>query len=75
MIRVSTCLWDCRSCAKHGNSAWLFVASMTWTYAGDVNSALGENWKEHSSSTISSKASYNGEGNVETRNLYKACWQ
>ena len=75
MIKVSTYWRDCRSCAKHGNSAWLFVASVTWTYAGDVNSASGENWKEHSSSTISSKASYNGENNVRTRNLHKACWQ
>ena len=38
-----------------------------------VNSASGENWKETSSSTISTEASFNGD--EETFNVNKTCWQ
>ena len=41
---------------KHGNSASVFVARVMGRYEGDVNSASGENWKEPSSSTISTEA-------------------
>ena len=46
-----------------------------WTYEGDVNSASGENWKETSSSVISTRASFNGDSNEETLNVNKTCWQ
>ena len=42
------------------------VASMMWTYNGDVNSVSVENWKEPSLSTISPEASFNGDSNEET---------
>ena len=41
------------------------------TYPGDVNSASGENLKESSTSTISTKASFNGDSNEETLNVKK----
>ena len=40
-----------------------------------MNSASGENWKEHSSTTISPEASFNGDSNEETLNVNKTCWQ
>ena len=46
-----------------------------WTYKGDMNSASGENWKEASSSTISTEASFNGDSNKENLNVNKTCWQ
>ena len=46
-----------------------------WTYKGDVNSALVENWKEPSSSIISLEASFNGGSNEDTLNVKKTCWQ
>ena len=47
-----------------------------WTYKGDdVNSVSGENWKEPSSSTISTEASSISDSNEETLNSNKACWQ
>ena len=46
-----------------------------WTYKDDVNSASGENWKTPESSTISTEASSNGDGNEETLNVNKPCWQ
>ena len=36
-----------------------------------MNSASGENWKEHSSSTILTEASVNGDSNEETLNVKK----
>ena len=45
------------------------VGKVAWTYKGDVNSASGENWKEPSSSTISTEASCNGDNNEQTPNV------
>ena len=45
------------------------VGKVAWTYKGDVNSASGENWKEPSSSTISTEASFNGDNNEQTPNV------
>ena len=36
-----------------------------------MNYASGENWKEASSSTISTEASFNGDSNGETLNVNK----
>ena len=63
MLKVSTCLYNCISCAKHGDSASVSVAREMWMYKGDVNSALGENWKETSSSTTSKKTSFISDSN------------
>ena len=60
---------------KHGDSASLSIAKVMWTYKGDANSALGENWKELSSSAISPEASFNDNSNEETLNINKTCWQ
>ena len=46
-----------------------------WTYNNDVNSVSGENWKEPSSSTISSDGSFNDNSNKETLIVNKICWQ
>ena len=46
MLRVSTCFYHCRSCAKHGDSASLSFARVMWMYEGDMNSASRENWEE-----------------------------
>ena len=48
---------------------------MMWTYKGDENLASGENWKERSSSIISTEASSVNDSNEETLNLNKTCWQ
>ena len=40
-----------------------------------MNSASGGNWKEPSSSTVSTEASFNGDSNEETLNVNKTCWQ
>ena len=40
-----------------------------WTCKSDVNSASGENWKEPSSSTISTETSFNGDSDEETLNV------
>ena len=45
------------------------VGKVAWTYKGDVNSASGENWKEPSSSTISTETSFNGDNNEQTPNV------
>ena len=50
------------------------------TYKGDANSPSGENWKEPSSSTISSstistEASSISDSNEKTLNLNKTYWQ
>ena len=39
-----------------------------------MNSALRENWKEPSSSLISTEASFNSDSNKETLNENKNCW-
>ena len=46
-----------------------------WAYKCGVNSASGENWKEHSSSTISTEGSFNGNGKEETLDVNKTCLQ
>ena len=49
---------------------------MKWFYfsvKGDLNSALGENSKEPSSSTISTGASFNDDSNEETLNINNVC--
>ena len=40
-------------------------------YKGELNSASGENWKEPSSSTISTEALFNGDSNEDTLNITK----
>ena len=42
-----------------------------WTYKGDVNSALGGNSKEPSSSTISAEASFDDDINKKVINVNK----
>ena len=74
-LRVSTCFWHCSSCAKFGDSTSVSVASMMWMYESDIDSASGENWKEPSSSAISTEASFNGYSNKESLNVNKVCWQ
>ena len=59
---------------KHGDSASV-SARVTWMYNCDVNSASGRNWKESSSSTISTEASINGDSNDERYNVNKMWWQ
>ena len=41
----------------------------------DVNSALGENSKEPSSSTVTTEASFDDDSNEETHNVFKVCQQ
>ena len=48
---------------------------MRRTYKSDANSASGENWKEPSSSKISTEASFNGDSKGETLNVNKTCLQ
>ena len=40
---------------KYDESASVSIPRVMWTYMGDVNSALGENSKESSSSTTSAR--------------------
>ena len=75
MLRVSTCFWHCSSCVKHGASGSVSVAKVIWTYQCGVNSASAENWKEPSSSTKSTGASFNENSKEETLKVYKTCWQ
>ena len=63
MLRVSTCSSHCNSCAKQGEWFCFSVCFKGVTYMGDGNSASGENWKEPSSSAISTEASFNGDSN------------
>ena len=44
-------------------------------YNSDVNSALGENSKEPSSSTVTTEASFDDDSNEETLNVFKVCQQ
>ena len=61
------------SCAKHGDAASMSVARVTWRYKGDVNSVSGENWKQPSSSTISTEKSFKSDSNEDTHNANKTC--
>ena len=58
------------SCEKHDAAASVSVARVMWTYKGDVNSALGGNSKEPSSSTVSAETSFDEDSNNETLNVY-----
>ena len=58
---------------KHGASTSMPAARVIWTYKGGVNSVLRENWKEPSSSTISTEASFNENSKEETLNENKTC--
>ena len=51
------------------------VATVMWTYKGDVNSALGKNSKEPSLSAISAQASFNDDSNEEIVNINKVFQQ
>ena len=64
-------LWEYwSSCEKHDAAASVSVAKVMWTYKGDVNSALGGNSKEPSSSTVSAETSFDEDSNNETLNVY-----
>ena len=63
------------SFSKHGDSASVFVAKVMQTYKSDENSSSRENWKELSSSTKSTKASFNDDSNEETLNVNRTRWQ
>ena len=53
-----------------------FTLRVMRAYKGDGNSASGKNWKELSSSKISTEGSFNGDSNEETLNVKKrTCWQ
>ena len=65
----------CISCANHVDSASVSVAKVMWMYKSDMNSASWENWLEPSTSTISTKASFNGDSNEETLSVNKTCKQ
>ena len=49
------------------------VSMVMWTHKGNLNSALGENSKEPSSSAISTEAYFNDDSNKETLNVSKFC--
>ena len=44
-------------------------------YNSDVNSALGKNSKEPSSSTVTTDASFDDDSNEETLNVFEVCQQ
>ena len=75
LLKVWKCFWCFSSCAKIGDSVSVPIARVkwNWTCKGDVNSALGENSKEASSSTISTGASFNDDSNEETLNINNVC--
>ena len=56
------------------DSVSVTIARVMWTYKSDVNSSSGENWKEPSSSAISTEASFNSDSHEETLNVNKTCW-
>ena len=62
-------------CASCSHSASISVDRVIWKYNGDVNSALGENSKEPSSSTVSTEASFNDDSNEKTLKVIKVCQQ
>ena len=51
---------------KQGDSASVSVASVMWTYKGELNSTSRKNWKELSTSTISTDVSFNVDSSEET---------
>ena len=53
---------------KHSDSASVSAARVLWIYKGDVNSILGESCEEPSSSTESTKASFNDDNNNNNNN-------
>ena len=53
---------------KHSDSASVSAARVLWIYKGDVNSILGESCEEPSSSTESTKASFNDDDNNNNNN-------
>ena len=55
---------------KHGGSA-----RVMWTYKGGMKWTSGENWKEPSTSTISTEAPFNGYSRKATLNVNITCWQ
>ena len=75
MLWVLTCFYRSNSCAKHNDSASVFLAKVMWTCKDDVSWASRENWKELSSSAISRETLFNGDSNEETLNLNNTCWQ
>ena len=75
MLWVLTCFYRSNSCAKHNDSASVFLAKVMWTCKDDVSWASRENWKELSSSAISREILFNGDSNEETLNLNNTCWQ
>ena len=72
MLRVSACFWHCSSCARGEYGALVSAARLMWTCKGDVNSALGKNSKEPSSSKILTKT-FNDDSNKEPLNVNKVC--
>ena len=62
-------------CASCSHSVSISVDRVIWKYNGDVNSALGENSKEPSSSTVSTEASFNDDSNEKTLKVIKVCQQ
>ena len=58
---------------KHGASRSVSVAKVIWTYKVGVYSASGENWKQPSSSTKSTEASFNENSKEETLKVNKTC--
>ena len=75
MLSVSICILHYSSCANHGNPASVSVAKVMWTCRCNVNSTSGENWKEPSSSTISTEASFGDDSSEETLNVNRSRWQ
>ena len=72
MLRVSEC-FKTSSCVRRKDPGSVSVARVMWTCKGVVNSALGENTKEPSSSTISTETWFNDDSNKETLYVNKVC--
>ena len=60
---------------RPGGPASVSVTRVMWAYNIDVNSALGKNSKEPSSSTILTEPSFNGNSKEEAHNANKTWWQ
>ena len=60
-------------CLLNASSCAVAVARVTWRHKGDVNSVLGENWKEPSSSTTSSEKPFKSDSNEDALNANKTC--
>ena len=72
MLRVSA-FFKTSSCVRRKDAGSVSVTRMMWTCKGVVNSALGENTKEPSSSTISTETCFNDDSNKETLYVNKVC--